>query len=143
MKEIYEQITPYLFFEGNCNEAMTFYKEVFGGELSLMTVGESPMAEKMPHKKDNVMHAAIMIDGNLMIMASDTMMEGQTAEMGEGVYNTVICSTKEEAESFFNKLADGGTVTMPFEEAFFGWFGSLTDKFGVKWMLEFDKPKEQ
>jgi PhnB protein len=137
-----KQITPYLFFDGNCKEAMTFYKDVFGGELSMMKVGESPEAEKMPDSKDRMLHAAIMVNGKLMLMASDTMMPGQTAEMGEGVYNTVICDTKEEIETLFSRLSEGGKVNMPLEEAFFGWFGSLTDKFGVKWMLEFDKPEK-
>ena len=121
---------------------MNYYKDVFGGELNIMTVGDSPMAEKMPDMKDRILHGAIMVDGNLMLMASDTMMPGQTAEMGEGVCNTIICSSKEEVETLFEKLSEGGKVTMPLEEAFFGWIGNLTDKFGVKWMLEFDKPEK-
>ena len=137
-----KQITPYVFVEGNCREAMNYYKDVFGGELNIMTVGDSPMAEKMPDMKDRILHGAIMVDGNLMLMASDTMMPGQTAEMGEGVCNTIICSSKEEVETLFEKLSEGGKVTMPLEEAFFGWIGNLTDKFGVKWMLEFDKPEK-
>ena len=139
-----KQITPYLFFEGNCKEAMTFYKDVFGGELSIMTVGESPEKDKehMPENEDLIMHAAIMIDGKLMLMASDTMMPGQTADMGEGVYNTIICSSKEEIEALFSKLSDGGKVTQPLIEAFFGWFGIVIDKYGVKWMFEFDKPEK-
>lgn len=138
-----KQITPYLFFEGNCKEAMEFYKECFNAELSIMKVSDAPGPSKVsPDKQDSIMHAAIMKDGALMLMASDTMMPGQTAEMGEGVYNTIICSSKEEIESLFKKLSDGGTVAMPLERAFFGMFGSLTDKFGTKWMLEFDDPQK-
>ncbi len=137
-----KQITPYLFFNGNCREVMNFYREVFQADLTIMTVGESPMAEKMPEQKDRVLHAAIMHKGSLMLMASDTMIPGQTAEMGEGVYNTIICDTKEELESLFTKLTNGGHVNMPLEDAFFGTIGSLTDKFGVKWMLEYDLPEK-
>lgn len=137
-----KQITPYLFFDGNCRELMTFYRECFEGKLDLMTVGDSPMADKMPEMKDRVMHAAITVRDQLVIMASDTMLPGQKADMGEGVYNTIICESRAELETLFHKLTDGGTVNMPIEDAFFGTMGSLTDKFGVKWMLEFDLPKE-
>ncbi len=136
-----KQITPYLFFDGNCREVMNFYKKVLGGELSIMTVGESPMGEKMPNSKDRILHAAIMKGNTVMLMASDTMIPGQTAEMGEGNYCTIICDSKEEIDLLFSKLSEGGKVSMPLEEAFFGWFGSLTDKFGTKWMLEFDNPE--
>lgn len=121
---------------------MTFYKDIFGGELSMMTIGESPMAEKMPESKDRILHAALMVNSKLLLMASDTMISGQTAEMGEGNYSTIICDSKEEIDSMFEKLSEGGKVNMPLEEAFFGWFGSLTDKFGVLWMLEYDLPKK-
>ena len=132
-----KQITPYLFFENNCRAAVNYYKDTFNAELYIMTVGDSPMAEKMPDQKDRVMHAAVMKDKQLMLMASDTMLPGQKADMGEGVYNTIICDSKEEIDMLFNKLVEEGTVNMPLEEAFFGWFGSLTDKFGVKWLLQF------
>ena len=139
-----KQITPYFFFEGNCREVMQFYKEVFGGDLTMMKIGDSPEAdaEHMPANKDLIMHAALTVDGRMVIMASDTMLPEQTAEMGEGVYNAIICTSQEEIETFFAKLSEGGKVNQPLVEAFFGWFGTLTDKFGVKWMLEFDKPEK-
>jgi len=137
-----KQITPYLFFDGNCREVMLFYKDVFGAELSVMTIGESPMADKMPAETHSrILHAVIMVGEKLILMASDTMQPGQKTDMGEGVYNTVVCDSKEEISSLFAKLTEGGKVNMPLEVAFFGTFGSLTDKFGVKWMLEFDNPK--
>lgn len=138
-----QQITPYLFFDGNCKEVMTYYKEVFDGELDMMTVGQSPMAQQMPESKERILHAAIKVGGKLMIMASDTMIPGQTAEMGEGNYSTIICDSKEEIKKLFLKLSEEGSVTMPLEEAFFGMIGNLTDKFGVKWMLEFDSPNKK
>lgn len=137
------QISPYFFFEGNCREAMTFYKNVFGGDLSVMLVGESPVAGSMPEDmKDRVLHAALTIEGKLMIMASDTMEEGQKSDMGEGVYNCIDCKDSDEIQKLFKKLSDGGTVTSPLKEEFFGMFGNLTDKFGVKWMLVANKPQE-
>jgi PhnB protein len=137
-----KQITPYLFFDGNCREVINFYSEVFKIKPYIMTVGESPEASKMPESKDRIMHAALMKNDTVTLMASDTMMPGQKAEMGEGNYSTIICDSKDEIEDLFQKLSEGGKVNMPLEEAFFGWFGSLTDKFGVKWMLEFDKPEK-
>lgn len=139
-----KQITPYFFFNGTCREAMNYYKDIFGGELSMMKIGDSPEsdAEHMPENKELIMHAALTVNGTMMIMASDTMLPNQTAEMGEGVYNAVLCTSKEEIETYFTKLSEGGKINQPLVEAFFGWFGTLTDKFGVKWMLEFDNPKE-
>jgi PhnB protein len=139
-----KQITPYLFFEGNCKEAMTFYNEIFGGDLVITKIGDSPEkdAAHMPANKDLVMHAAISVDGNMVLMASDTMMPEQTAEKGEGAYSAILCTSKEEIENIYNKLSEGGKINQPLVEAFFGWFGTLTDKYGVKWMLEFDHPKK-
>lgn len=138
-----KQITPYFFFEGNCREAMTFYKNVFGGELSVMPIGDSPVASNMQEDmKDRVLHAGLTVDGKLMIMASDTMEEGQKSDMGEGVYNCIDCKDNDEIQKLFEKLSDGGNVTSPLKEEFFGMFGDLTDKFGVKWMLVANKPQE-
>ncbi len=81
-----------------------------------MEVSDSPNAANMPpEKQDASMHAAIMKDTQLILMASDTMLPGQTAEMGEGVYNTIICSSKEEIEALFAKLFEGGSINMPLE----------------------------
>jgi PhnB protein len=132
------QLNPYLHFNGNCREAMTFYKACLGGELSMQTVGESPMAAQMPkeaHK--NVLHSALVKDG-LVLMGSDMMEPGGVVK-GNDMTLCLVCKSKEEIETFFSKLSAGGKVTHPLKEEFFGTFGDLTDKFGFNWMFQFDK----
>jgi PhnB protein len=109
------QLNPYLHFDGNCREAMTFYKSCLGGELEIQSVGESPMA-------------------------SDMMGPGGV-QKGNEVSLTISGSNKEEIESFFSRLAAGGKVTHPLKEEFFGLYGDLTDKFGVNWMFNYQKPR--
>ena len=130
------QLNPYLTFNGNCREAMEFYKACLGGELSIMRVEDSPMASQMPDKKDNVLHSTLKKDG-MVLMPSDMIMPG---ELIQGNTNTLCINgaTKEELQQFFAKLSEGGTVGQPLAEAFFGTYGELTDKFGINWMLQAD-----
>ncbi|MDD2970016.1 MAG: VOC family protein [Lachnospiraceae bacterium] len=130
-------LIPYLNFEGNCNEAMNFYKECFGGELVVQTVAESPMADQMPlEMKDLVLHARLE-KGNIIIMASDAM----DKEMVNGSMITLMiqCDSEEEINSYFANLSAGGVVSMPLSKQFWGaTYGQLTDKFGVLWSLNYE-----
>jgi PhnB protein len=135
-----KQIAPYLFFKDNCREAMEFYKDCLGYELWIQTVGESPMTEQMPKEMHGlVIHAALMKGEEPVFMASDTM-EGET-KLGNSVSLCIICDTSEEIKDLYTKLSDGGNQDHPLREEFFGTFGSLTDKYGVQWMLQFDNSK--
>lgn len=134
------QIQPYLTFNGNCAEAMNFYKGVFGGELMMQTFGQAPM-ESPENSKDRIMHAQLS-NGELMIMASDGMPD-QPVSAGNNVTLNVNSNSKEEQEKYFNALAEGGKITMPLQDTFWGaYFGMLTDKFGMNWMFNFHKPKQ-
>lgn len=130
-------LIPYLNFEGNCNEAMNFYKECFAGELVVQTVAESPMADQMPlEMKDLVLHARLE-KGNIIIMASDAM----DKEMVNGSMITLMiqCDSEEEINSYFANLSSGGVVSMPLSKQFWGaTYGQLTDKFGVLWSLNYE-----
>ena len=127
------QISPYLTFNGNCAEAMNFYKSVFGGELMMQTFGQAPM-ESSEAEKERIMHANLT-NGDLMLMASDGM-PNQPVEAGSNVTLSVQCKSKEEQEKYFNALAEGGQITMPLQDTFWGaYFGMLTDKFGMHWMF--------
>jgi PhnB protein len=127
------QISPYLTFNGNCAEAMNFYKEVFGGELMMQTFGQAPM-ESSEECKDRIMHAQLT-SGELILMASDSMPE-HPITAGSNVTLSVQSKSKEEQEKYFNKLAESGQVTMPLADTFWGaYFGMLTDKFGMHWMF--------
>jgi PhnB protein len=134
------QVNAYLHFDGTCRQAMTFYKECLGGELILMTVGESPAAAQMPHQaKDSIMHS-VLKNGTNVIMASDNLGTGSITK-GNQFSMTVECSSNTEADTLYSKLSAGGRATHPMKDEFFGYYGDLTDKFGIRWMISHMKPQ--
>jgi PhnB protein len=136
------QINSYLTFNGNCREAMTFYKYCLGGDLSFQKIGESPLADKMPKQmKDCILHSTLT-NGAVVIMASD-MVGDKGLIKGTAVSLMLNCSSEEEIRDFYRKLSDGGEPTHPLEISFWGaLFGGLTDKFGNQWLLHFDKSQQ-
>ena len=131
-------IDVYLNFDGNCREAMTFYADAFQGELQVMTFGETGQCAAAD--SDRVMHARLSV-GSAVVMASDTM-RGMPLGQGTNFFVSVDCESVEEEERFFKDLSEGGKATMPLQDTFWGArFGMLTDKFGIQWMFNFDKPK--
>ena len=137
------QISSYLTFNGNCREAMAFYRECLGGELSVQTIGESPLADKMPAQmKDSVLHSTLS-KGALQIMASDMVAE-QGLIKGNAVSLLLNCSSEEEIKLFYTNLSKGGEATHPLENSFWGaLFGDLTDRYGNHWLLHYDKNPKQ
>lgn len=127
------QLDTYLFFDGNCAEAMRFYQEALGGKIEdIMKYGDGPQS-CAEGAKDRVMHASLLL-GDRRLMASDTHVPCSAAHQGFAVAYNV--ATKEEARRVFDALAAGGKVTMPLEKTF--WteaFGMLTDRFGIPWMI--------
>lgn len=134
-----KRLNAYLRFDGNCRQAMEFYKECLGGQLNLMTIGDSPMAAQMPDMKDRVIHSTLEADG-MVLMASD-MMGPQGITKGNAVTLCINGTDKEVIEEYFSRLSVGAKVSQPLEKMFFGMFGDLTDKFGVEWMFEVDAPR--
>lgn len=132
-------VQPYLNFNGNCEEAINFYKDVLGGELLFMQrYGESPMAGMADDNK--VMHCTLKI-GDTHIMASDNPQD-QPASTGSNISLAIGMNDPAGAEKMFEKLSDGGNVTMPMQETFWAErFGMLTDKFGINWMFNCEKPQ--
>jgi PhnB protein len=133
------QINVYLMFDGNCAEAMSFYQQCLGGELSINKVEGSPLEGQCPpEKKDKIMHASLT-NGGIVLMASDVLMPG-TFVRGNASSVSLNCSSEEEIQNYFAKLSAGGQVTLPLGKQFWGAvFGMLTDKFGVEWMLNYDQ----
>lgn len=133
------QINAYLNFNGNCREAMNFYKDSLSGELFLQTVKETPVEMQCPEgMEDQIMHARLSGDG-FVLMASD-MLNGETFQPGNNFSLSLNCSSEEQIHSLFNKLADGGQVFMPVQKQFWGaLFGMLTDRFGTRWMLNYEE----
>jgi PhnB protein len=135
------QLNTYLHFNGNCREAMTFYKECLGGELTLMPVGESPMGAQMPpEQKNHILHSQLK-NGNITLMASD-MFGPAGVTKGTNFSLTIVCGSTKEADALYSKLSVGGKATHPMKEEFFGYYGDLTDKYGFQWMLNYEKPQQ-
>ncbi|HMU47172.1 MAG TPA: VOC family protein [Chitinophagaceae bacterium] len=135
------RINSYLTFNGNCKEAMTFYKECLGGKLVLQTVGESPLSGQMPERmKERIVHSTLVKE-SLVLMGSD-MVEEQGLIKGNAVSLMLNCSSEEETRKIYDKLAEGGKATHPLHDTFWGsLFGNLTDKYGNHWLLNFDRTK--
>lgn len=126
---------PYVFFSGNCREAFTRYQEIFGGQLDLMTVADTPAGvDPMPGSEPHhVMHTALTV-GDGMLMGSDDPTGDGGPKVGSAVSYTA--DDTAEAKRVFEALAEGGEVTMPFSPTFWSTgFGMCTDRFGVPWMV--------
>lgn len=136
------QLIPYLNFNGNCRQAMTFYQDCLGGELVLQTVGESPIASQMPPEMtENILHATLT-NGAINLAGSD--MVGAALSPGNSVTMMLNCSSEAEINTVYANLADGGIIGDPLQTQFWGAvFGTVSDKFGTSWMLNFDKNQPQ
>jgi PhnB protein len=128
-------LSAYLTFNGNCKEAMEFYKSCLGGEFKPMTYGESPMGAQTPAEmRSMIMHSYLKSDG-IHFMAADAP-EG-TVRHGNRVSLCLIGDSAAELKHLFSKLSAGGKVTRPLKEEFFGTYGELTDKYGFTWMFQY------
>ncbi|HET9487078.1 MAG TPA: VOC family protein [Chryseosolibacter sp.] len=135
-------INPYLNFNGKTEEAFNFYKSVFGGEFAMLQrIKDTPGGDKVPaHEQNRVMHVALPIGKSTVLMASDIMESmGHTLSMGNNFSISVHTESEKEADKIFNGLVNGGKVNIPLEKQFWGsYYGMLTDKFGVQWMVSYD-----
>ncbi|MBC7934712.1 MAG: VOC family protein [Rhizobacter sp.] len=133
------KVHPYLNFDGKAEEAFLFYKSVFGGEfLANMKMNEMPGGKHLPAEEQNrTMHIALPIGEGTLLMASDTVPSaGHKMQFGNQTHIMLSPETKEEADKLFNGLSEDGEIDMKIEEASWGdYFGSFTDKFGIKWMV--------
>ena len=132
-------ISPYLTFDGNAREAMTFYRDALGGELSLMAVKDTNMGSQCMGTDENaIMHSSLIKD-SLVLMASD-MIGNRTLQLGNNFAISVNCSSKEEINTFYKNISEGGEIIDPLKIQFWGaLFGVVKDKFGMVWMFNFDK----
>jgi PhnB protein len=128
------RLNPYLSFRDNAREAIEFYHSVFGGELTISTFAELQAAQD-PAEADLVMHAMLVTEGGLTLMASDTP---SRMDYTPGNNYSVSLSGEDDGElrGYWEKLSDGGTVTMPLDKAPWGdSFGMCADRFGVSWLV--------
>lgn len=128
-------IYTYLRFNGNAKDAFEFYKDCLGGDLSVQTIGESPMAQYMPDKKDNVFHAQLK-KGDMVLLGSDMVGE-DGLKYGNNMVVTLECSNKNEAKDLFAKLSSGGKIGHELADQPWGIIGDFQDKFMVDWFVVF------
>jgi PhnB protein len=136
---------PYLTFAGNCRQAFDKYKQVFGGELFVMTMSDMPSepgSTPPPDVDPNaIMHAALT-HGDAVLMGADDPM-GNFKGKVDGMCVAHSVADVPEAKRIFDALADGGEVQMPLAETFFSpAFGMCTDRFGTPWMIMVDQPAQ-
>lgn len=133
------KLNPYLNFDGTCEEAFNFYKFVFGGEFlgGVHKMNETPGMEIPEEAKNRVMHVALPV-GNDLLMGSD-IFPGQPFVQGNNNYISIFPESREEADRLFGALSEGGEVEMPMADQFWGdYFGSLKDRFGICWMINYN-----
>ena len=133
-------INTYLNFDGNCREAMTFYKDCLGAEVLFMPFAAGPM-DVPEQAKNRIMHARLS-KGAAILMASDAM-PGMPFQPGNNFSVALGCESAEELERVFAAFAAKGKVTMPLQDTFWGArFGMISDQFGISWMFDFELPKK-
>lgn len=135
------QINPYLNFNGNTEEAFNLYRSIFGGDFEMvMRFGDTPGCEEMPEtEKNGIMHIALMI-GNNVLMGTDVPKSMEQVKFGTNSSISVSVDSRAEADRIFNGLGEGGNVQMPMDDMFWGaYYGMLTDRFGVQWMISYDE----
>lgn len=141
------RVSTYLNFSRNTEEAFNFYKTVFGGEFDggISRMSDAPVQDGQPPLSDAdknlVMHVALPILGGHVLMGTDAP-ESMNFKLvqGNNAYINLEPDSKEDTERLFKALSEGGKVEMPLQDMFWGdYFGSCTDRFGIKWMFNFSK----
>ena len=132
-------VNPYIAFKGNCREAIEFYKSALNAEvLFTQTVGESPMSNMGP--PENIMHCTIKVGDSTIMMCDDPRPDG--AANGGNISLAIGLNDPARGTQLFENLAKGGSVIMPLQKTYWAEaFGMVTDKFGIKWMVNCDLPK--
>jgi PhnB protein len=137
------QINPYIHFNGNAEDAFTFYKSVFGGDFAMIMRFKDMAFEgsiSTDEEANKIMHIALPIGKHDILMGSDS--PSALGTHNENETRSKICisaESKEEADKLFNGLSAGGQVEMPIQDSPWGtYFGMFRDKFGIEWMVDFD-----
>jgi PhnB protein len=134
-------LNPYLIFSGNCEEAFNFYKSVFGGDfINFSRFSEVPSDQAFPEEeKEKIMHVALPVGKGSVLMGSDSPARMGKVTEGTNFSISIHTDSEKQTDDIFNKLSAGGMVTMPVNKTFWGaYFGMLTDKYGINWMVSYD-----
>ena len=138
-------LATYLMFDGTCREAFEFYRQVFGGEFSFnLTYAEGPADLNVPDEdKDRIMHISLPISGSVLMGSDSTSAYGPPPTRGDNFAISIAADSREQCDELFAKLSAGGNNLMPMQDQFWGaYFGCLTDKFGVGWMVSFEEEEQ-
>ncbi len=140
-------LNPYLNFMGTTEAAFNFYKSVFGGKFAtFQRFKDVPGGEKMSAEdQEKIMHVSLPIGAGTLLMGTDALESmGQSLTAGNNFYLSVSPESESHADELFNKLSEGGQVTMPLDKAFWGaYFGMVVDQFGIQWMINYDLTQAQ
>ena len=140
-----KNVEPYLIFNGNCEQAFTFYQSVFGGKLMIMKYRDMPEQEKQhvpAGDMDRVIHVLLRVNDATAIMGSDSP-SNAPIHPGDNVFHTLNMEDTEEAKTVYEKLSAGGKVTMPLGKTFFAdQYAMFSDKFGIHWMIMYSAGKQ-
>ena len=139
------KINPYLNFLGNTEEVFNFYKAAFGTEFAMLQrFKDTGQTEGMSlADQEKIMHIALPISDGHVLMGTDALESaGHTVTVGNNISLSVSVDSKEEADKLYKALSAGGVVEMELQDTFWGaYFGMFADKYGVKWMLNYDYPR--
>ncbi|MGB3343227.1 MAG: VOC family protein [Aequorivita sp.] len=140
-------INPYLHYNGNAEEAFSFYKSIFGGEfISIMrfkdmSSPENPVAENEANK---IMHIALPIGKNILMGSDVPERMGRVNENENRFKISISAESRDEADTLFNGISKGGSIEMPIGDSPWGsYFGMFRDRFGIEWMVEFDSKSKK
>jgi PhnB protein len=142
-------VNVYLTFDGTCEKAFNFYKSIFGGEFpSVNRFKEMPPQDGKPwpaEEAERIMHISLPISKETVLMGSDTTATMKTKTVvGNNFSISINTDNKAEADRLFSGLSAGGRVTMAMNTTFWGsYFGMLTDKFSINWMVSFEQPQQK
>lgn len=133
------QISPYLTFDGNCRQAMTFYQACLGGDLTFQTVAETPIADQCPAgMQDHIMHSVLVIDGAVLMATDMTQSDGITP--GNDMAISLKLDSEAKMNTCYDRLSEDGDVIEPLKESFGNsLFGVVRDRYGKVWMLNYDE----
>ncbi|HKF87778.1 MAG TPA: VOC family protein [Propionibacteriaceae bacterium] len=133
-------LNPYISFQNNAaRQAMEFYKDVFGGKLTLSTFGE--YGDPNAPGADGIMHGQLETDSGFTLMGADTP-PGMEINPGDNITISLSGDDEQELRGYWDKLSQGGTVTIPLEKQMWGdLFGQCTDQFGIQWMVNISQPQ--
>jgi PhnB protein len=133
------RLNPYISFNGNAREAMEFYRSVFGGELAISTFGDYGAPDAAI--ADKIMHAMLETGSGYALMGADTP-PGMAFSPGNTIAISLSGDDGDELRSYWEKLSDGGSISMPLEKQMWGdEFGQCIDKFGVAWLINIGQPQ--